>query len=127
MKLDKLLLDTHVFLWWRNNDPRLKQKAKKAISEAPLVFVSAVSAWEVAIKIGIGRLALPEPFGTGVLQSGFTPLSLAFAHAEHYATLPALHGDPFDRMLAAQAMTENLVLVTHDEKLAGYPVKLLKT
>lgn len=122
-----LLLDTHVFLWWRADDRRLRPAARKAIAEAPLVFVSAASAWEVAIKAALGRLALPAPFHEGVAGSGFDELPITIAHAEAAGRLPAHHADPFDRMLVAQAQLERLVLVTHDRAFAPYGVDALWT
>lgn len=122
-----LLLDTHVFLWWRADDRRLKPGARKAIAEAPLVYVSAASAWEASIKAALGRLALPAPFLEGVLASGFKELPITIAHAEAAGALPPLHTDPFDRMLVAQARLERLVLVTHDPAIQAYDVKVLRT
>lgn len=123
--MSALLLDTHVFLWWRGNDPRLAVAAREAIATAPLVFVSAASAWEAAIKIALGRLSLPEPFARGVDASGFRRLPIAFEHAEHAAVLPSHHGDPFDRMLVAQCLLEGCTLVTHDRQLAAYGPSIL--
>jgi PIN domain nuclease of toxin-antitoxin system len=122
-----LLLDTHVFLWWRTNDARLNASARDAIATAPIVFVSAASAWEAAIKIALGRLTLPEPFSRGVDHSGFRRLAISFEHAEIAAALPRHHGDPFDRMLVAQAQLEGFTLVTHDQLLAPYGVTTLWT
>jgi PIN domain nuclease of toxin-antitoxin system len=122
-----LLLDTHVFLWWRTNSERLSLSAREAIATASIVFVSAASAWEAAIKIALGRLTLPEPFGVGVDRSGFRRLAISFEHAEAAAALPRHHGDPFDRMLVAQARLEAVTLVTHDQMLAPYDVTTLWT
>lgn len=122
-----LILDTHVFLWWRMNDARLNAQAREAIATDPIVFVSAASAWEAAIKIALGRLTLPEPFSLGVDRSGFRRLAIAFEHAEAAAALPRHHGDPFDRMLVAQAQLEGCTLVTHDDLLAPYGVATLWT
>ena len=127
MNSDKLLLDTHVFLWWRMNDPALDSRAKDAIRAADLVFVSASSAWEAAIKSALGKLRLPESIETGVLDSGFERLPIGFSHAEAAATLPKHHNDPFDRMLIAQAVIEGLTLVTHDRKLEAYDVPIIWT
>jgi PIN domain nuclease of toxin-antitoxin system len=91
------------------------------------VFVSAASAWEAAIKIALGRLTLPEPFGLGVDRSGFRRLAISFEHAEAAAALPRHHGDPFDRMLIAQTQLEGVTLVTHDQMLAPYGVTTLWT
>lgn len=125
MKVGKLLLDTHVFLWWRADDPRLGAPARAAIAEADVVFVSAATAWEVAIKSALGRLRIPGTVAEGVAESGFERLPIDFAHAEAAGALPPLHRDPFDRLLVAQARVEDLVLVTRDERLAAYDVKVL--
>jgi PIN domain nuclease of toxin-antitoxin system len=115
-----LLLDTHVFLWWRADDRRLGREARAAIADADVVFVSAATAWEAAIKAALGRLRLPASIEAGVEESGFDKLAITFAHAERAATLPKHHADPFDRMLIAQSEIEDLVLVTHDRALAPY-------
>lgn len=122
---NRLLLDTHVFLWWRAEPARLKPGVRERIASAELVFVSAVTAWEVAIKLALGRLSLPEPVEAGVVASGFEKLIITFPHAERAAALPTHHRDPFDRMLVAQAQHEELALVTHDQLLRPYDVKFL--
>jgi PIN domain nuclease of toxin-antitoxin system len=122
-----LLLDTHVFLWWRANDARLSTSARQAIASAELVLVSAASAWEAAIKISLGRLKLPESFGRGVEDSGFQRLPVAFEHAEAAGALPRHHADPFDRMLVAQAVLEGCTLVSHDRALEPYGALMLWT
>ncbi len=121
----KLLLDTQTFLWWRANDRRLPKTARAAIADAAIVFVSAATAWEAAIKAALGRLAYPDTIEAGVESSGFEKLAIAFAHAEHAARLPRHHQDPFDRMLVAQAQVEELTLVTNDRHIARYDVALL--
>jgi PIN domain nuclease of toxin-antitoxin system len=118
----RLLLDTQVFLWWGENNRRLKASIRRQIVNADDVFVSAASAWEVSIKIGIGKLSLRVPFLDAVMASGFSPLPVDFSHAEALRSLPRLHSDPFDRMLVAQAQVEQLHLVSADRLLAGYPV-----
>ena len=123
----RLLLDTHVFLWWRTNDRRLKAAARAAIATADLVFVSAASAWEAALKVALGRLKIPDTIEAGVEASGFDKLPITFAHAEAAARLPPHHLDPFDRLLVAQARIEGLTLVTHDRRLAPYEVDILWT
>jgi PIN domain nuclease of toxin-antitoxin system len=121
----RLLLDTHVFLWWRANDRRLAAAVRAAVAEADLVFVSAATAWEAAIKASLGRLRYPDTIEAGVEASGFDKLPISLAHAERAARLPPHHADPFDRMLIAQAQSEDLTLVTRDRSLAAYEVKLL--
>ena len=122
-----LLLDTYVFLWWRTNDPKLAPSVRDEIAVAPLVLVSAASAWEVAIKMALGRLTLPEPFANGVDASGFQRLPVAFEHAAAAGALPDHHRDPFDRMLVAQAQLEGCTLVSHDKLLAPYGASMLWT
>jgi PIN domain nuclease of toxin-antitoxin system len=127
MKINKLILDTHAFLWWRANDPLLREAARSAIAVADVVFVSAATAWEAAFKASLGRLELPDTVESGVEDSGFEKLLISFSHAEAAAALPPHHGDPFDRMLVAQAVSEGLTLVTHDRKLEAYEVSILWT
>ena len=123
----KLLLDTHVFLWWRLDSRRLRRAARETIATGEIVWVSAASAWEIAIKRTLGRLTLDEPFASMVEDSDFSALDITFAHAERTAILPAHHADPFDRMLVAQALVEGATLITHDRRLQRYDVPILWT
>lgn len=123
--MTRILLDTHVFLWWRANNPGLSAAARQAIAEAHTVHVSMASAWEVAIKVGLGRLELPGTFASGVAASQFEALPIEFAHTEEVARLPQLHRDPFDRMLVAQARVERLTLVTRDPAVLAYDVAVV--
>jgi len=118
----RLLLDTHAFLWWCEDDPQLGVAEREAIRDgANEVFLSAASVWEMAIKQALGRLQVPEPASVAALRMGIVPLPVAFAHAEATVALPVLHRDPFDRLLVAQARTEGLTLVTHDPLIRAYP------
>ena len=121
-----LLLDTHIFIWWRTNDPRLGASARAQIGRANEVYVSVVSAWETAIKTAIGKIRLSEKFEAGVEASGFLKLAVQFPHAERVATLPLHHHDPFDRMLIAQAEIEGLAIVSDDRWFAAYDIPLLR-
>ena len=121
----KLLLDTHVVLWWRANDRRVGGASRRAITTAETVLVSSVSAWEVAIKMALGKLRTPGPFEAGVDDSGFDKLPITFAHAAAVATLPGHHADPFDRMLVAQAIVEGCTLLTADRQFEPYHVPVL--
>jgi PIN domain nuclease of toxin-antitoxin system len=116
----RLLLDTHVFLWWREASDRIAGDIRNAIASADVVYVSAASAWEVAIKVALGKLAIPGPLGPAVIASRFDQLPITFEHASAVTALPLHHGDPFDRMLVAQARSEGLTLVTHDRRFAPY-------
>jgi len=122
-----LLIDTHVFLWWRTDDARLNAAVREAISLAEIVFVSAASAWEAHIKMALGKLDLPETFSKGVADSGFNELPISFVHVEAAARLPFHHRDPFDRLLVAQTSNEHLVLVSHDKALEPYNIPILWT
>jgi len=118
----RLLVDTHVFLWWRGDDPRLGEVERQAIRYGQNdVFLSAASIWEIAVKHSLGRLEIPEPASAAAVRLGFEPLPISFAHAEATTLLPPLHRDPFDRMLVAQARTEGLTLVTRDPVIRAYP------
>ena len=122
-----LLLDTHVILWWQTDDARLGEAAREAIATADLVLVSAVSGWEMAIKAALGRLRIREPFPALLAADDFTELPMTLAHTERLATLAAVHSDPFDRMLIAQALTERATFITHDRKLAPYGMNVIWT
>jgi PIN domain nuclease of toxin-antitoxin system len=115
----KLLLDTHALLWWATLDPRLSRKAKRAIAdESGTVFVSAASAWEIATKARIGRLTWPADAGSVqayALGQGFRMLPISLDHAERAGRLSIANRDPFDRVLIAQAQTEDLSLVSNEE------------
>lgn len=118
----RLLVDTHVYLWWRSDDPRLGVAEREAIRDgANDVLLSAASVWEMAIKQTLGRLRVPEPPSAAAVRLGFEPLPVSFAHAEATVRLPPLHRDPFDRLLVAQARTEGLTLVTRDPLVRAYP------
>lgn len=122
-----ILLDTHVILWWQRDDRRLNQAAREAIATAELVWVSAVSGWEVSIKSALGRLRLDEPFEILVAADDFTELPMTLAHATRLHELPPHHTDPFDRMLVAQALTEKATIVSHDRALEPYGAKMIWT
>lgn len=122
----RLLLDTHVFLWWLSDDPRLDADRRRAIADPDaLVHVSAASIWEIAIKEALGRIEVGEDFGEEIERGGFLELPVSAAHALAAGRLPRHHADPFDRMLVAQAREEGLALVSRDAALSAYEVDLL--
>jgi PIN domain nuclease of toxin-antitoxin system len=117
----RLLLDTQIFLWFLADSRRLKPPGRRRIREADVVYVSAASVWEASIKIALGKLDVDiDELVTQIPASGFVELAVAARHAAAVARLPRLHGDPFDRLLVAQAMTEPLHLLTADEALTAY-------
>ncbi|MGQ0555138.1 MAG: type II toxin-antitoxin system VapC family toxin [Nitrospiraceae bacterium] len=116
-----LLLDTHVFLWFVIQSPRLSKSIYHQIETTPLVYVSAASLWEVVIKIQVKKLlADPEELATKIGESGFQELPVAVAHTLALERLPFHHRDPFDRLLVAQAQVEHLRLLTADSGLTPY-------
>ena len=123
----RLLLDTHVVLWWQRDDRRLNRAARRAIATADVVWVSAVSGWEAAIKVALGRLRLSEPLSVSLAADDFTELPLTIAHSVRLEQLPPHHQDPFDRMLVAQALVERATIVSHDRALAPYRVPTIWT
>jgi PIN domain nuclease of toxin-antitoxin system len=121
-----LLLDTHVVLWWACDSPRLGRPAREAIATADIVWVSAASGWEIAIKQGLGTLVFSGSFSEMVAVTDLDELPVTLRHAEQLLGLPPHHTDPFDRMLVAQAQAERATLVTHDPVFASYDVPILQ-
>lgn len=120
----KLLLDTHVLLWWVENSKKLPTKARTLLSDVNNVaYYSACSIWEIAIKLSTGTYDLlvdPAMLSAALNSGGFIELPILSAHAAKLPELPAHHRDPFDRMLIAQSLVEQLALVTHDKMLTNY-------
>jgi len=124
----KLLLDTHAFLWWVAASKELSRKARSAIGSARNeCYVSVASAWEIAIKVSLGKLriegALDRFLPEQLAQNGFQALPIDLKHTARVATLPFHHRDPFDRLLVAQAIEEELSVVTADPVFAKYGAK----
>jgi PIN domain nuclease of toxin-antitoxin system len=123
----RLLLDAHVLLWWLADDRRLKSPERNAIADREaLVYVSAATVWEIAIKRGLGRIDLDlETFEQELNAGAMIELPVKWRHAKVTAALPRHHEDPFDRVLVAQAQSEGLVLVSYDKAFCKYDVALL--
>jgi PIN domain nuclease of toxin-antitoxin system len=122
-----ILLDTHVLIWTLENNPTLSDKARNSIVRANnIVFVSSASVWEIAIKKQLAKLDSPDNLQEEIKLHRFTPLPINHDHAELVGKLPDIHKDPFDRMLIAQATIEKLTLVTRDELIAKYNIKIIK-
>ncbi len=122
----RLLLDTHALLWALSEDPKLSAPALAAIVDMDnQILVSATSAIEIAIKRSLGKLEAPSDLLATVEAAGFIPLTVDFLTAERLASLPFHHRDPFDRLLIAQALVEEVVVVTRDPAFAPYEVETL--
>ena len=125
----KLLLDTHALLWWLSDDPRLEQQARTLIADSHTsVLASAVSLWEIVVKVRIGKLDAEIDAIVGAIgQQGFTILPIDPAHLTALAGLQRLtdHRDPFDHLLIAQAIAEGATLLSEDRNMSRYPVTLL--
>jgi PIN domain nuclease of toxin-antitoxin system len=121
------LLDTHVLLWWLADDRRLKASERRAIADRDaLLYVSAASIWEIAIKKRLGRLDVDtEVLEHEIENAGMNELPVRWRHGKATAALPRHHDDPFDRMLVAQAQGEGLTVVTYDSAFEPYDVALL--
>lgn len=126
----KALLDTHAFLWWILDDPRLPRRIRDVIAEEDTdLFLSAASCWEIAIKAKLGRITLParpEVFiSSQMSENTILPLPIEAGHALHVFSLPMHHRDPFDRLIVAQAKLERLPIITSDPLIAQYKVKTI--
>ena len=126
----RFLIDTHCWLWTFLTPERLNDEAAALIgSDMHAVVFSAVSAWEIAIKVALGKLRLPEPaeeyVGSRTDAQGMKPLPIYIHHALRVARLPLHHRDPFDRLLIAQAQAEGLPLMTGDPRIAEYDVEII--
>lgn len=124
----RALLDTHALLWWLADDPSLTPAAHRFIANTKnTLVVSAASAWEIATKFRIGRLptaaSLVADFEASLLREGFEQLAISIDHAVRAGQLPGTHKDPFDRMLIAQAHSENLPLISNEELFDGYGIR----
>jgi len=120
-----LLPDTHVILWWLTDEPTLSGDVKDKLDHEPEVYVSTATIWEVAIKQAIGKLAEPANLAELIRDCGFRELPVRHDHAITAARLPMIHRDPFDRMLVAQAVCEDLTLVTREPHCQKYDVAVL--
>ena len=122
----RILIDTHVFLWWDRQLRRLSRPLRAAIEdEANDVYLSAASVWEIAIKRTLGKLTFSRPIVDAASELGFDILPVTGMHAERAGGLPRHHDDPFDRLIVAQADLESMVLGTQDPMLRPYTVSIL--
>ncbi|MGH9947067.1 MAG: type II toxin-antitoxin system VapC family toxin [Pyrinomonadaceae bacterium] len=127
-----LLIDTHVFLWMLSEERDFSANARSFLEDAKSnrFFLSDVSAWEVSIKYGLGKLKLPEKpelfFADRVRKAGYRHLPIDLSHVTRVHSLPKIHGDPFDRLLVSQAMVEDMTIISDDPVFKLYEVNTLK-
>ncbi|MET7366692.1 type II toxin-antitoxin system VapC family toxin [Streptomyces sp. NPDC005566] len=121
----RLLLDTHVILWWLGDSDELSDQVKDLLDTEPSVHLSAVSAWEISIKQSLGKLDGPDDLAERVRDSQFTALPITAGHGVRAGKLPPLHRDPFDRILVAQAQIEGMTVVTRDKWIPQYDVPVM--
>lgn len=125
----RLLIDTHVALWWWRSSAQLSEVARQAIAGADTVFVSAVTGFEIANKFRIGKLTMlgdpAETLPRLMAAHDFSPLPVSGAHALAAGLLPGVHRDPFDRLIAAQALAEGMTVVTRDPVFTDFGCKVL--
>ena len=122
-----LLLDTHAFLWWLAGEPKLSRRARAAIGDADAeVFVSAASAWEIATKYRLGKLPgaaiIRSTIADAIASQSFVALPITVVHAQRAGGLAGEHRDPFDRMLIAQAQSEDLILISNEKLFDAFGV-----
>jgi PIN domain nuclease of toxin-antitoxin system len=123
--MQRFLLDTHTLLWWLADSEQLGNRCLEVIGdERNEVFVSAATTWEISIKMSLGKLEAPEDIDSVVADEGFSKLPISLYHGQLAGHLPAIHRDPFDRMLIAQAQADGLILLTADEMIAQYQLRV---
>jgi PIN domain nuclease of toxin-antitoxin system len=121
----RILLDSHVALWWLEDSDSLGVRCRELIEQADEAYFSAVTPWELGIKRALGKLSMPDGLVYALQSGGFVPLAISAEHAERAPALPIHHRDPFDRMLVAQAQLEALALVSADAGFGAYEVELV--
>jgi len=122
-----LFLDTHILLWWLDDNASLSVKAREAIADTDnLIILSAAVIWEIRIKQALGKLKIVPDFYDVIKEQGFEMLPITSDHAYTVGDLPKHHRDPFDRILIAQAMVEGFTTVTHDAIFNKYPIPVLE-
>lgn len=126
----RAIVDTHAFLWLFADDRRLSEPARVVLEDdANTIYLSAASAYEITVKARLGRLMLPKPPESFIAErltlGSFRSLAISIAHATRAGTLPQIHGDPWDRLLVAQAQIEGIPIVTADKAIGGYDVETI--
>ncbi len=124
--MKRLLLDSHIFLWWLEDHQSLGKKVRENICNyRNQIYISAATTWEISIKQALGKLNAPEELDNIVDEERFIKLPISLYHGQIAGRLPPLHRDPFDRMLIAQAQAEGLILVTNDSTIKEYNIQTM--
>jgi PIN domain nuclease of toxin-antitoxin system len=122
----KLLLDTHILIWWLSEASRLSQTEIDLITDSDnFIFVSAATAWEIAVKKMIGKLEAPDDLPAALAINNFLELPITIEHSQKLYQLPLHHNDPFDRIMIAQAISEDLTFMTRDTKISLYEIRTI--
>ncbi|MEH2240781.1 type II toxin-antitoxin system VapC family toxin [Nostoc sp.] len=124
--MSSFLLDTHAFIWLTENDSSLPDNLRMTINTADTVYLSIASLWEISIKLNLGKLSLEQSYetiGSAIDDSDILIIPISFADTVQVRNLPLYHGDPFDRMLIAQAINHSLIIISSDKKFDAYSVQ----
>jgi len=122
----RLLVDTHVLLWWRDDSPQLSPRARREIADSKNeVCVSVVTLWEIVLKRSTGKLNFPDDLEQVLQEDSFTLMPIGFQHLRTIERLPFLHKDPFDRMMIGQALSEGIPIATGDRIFAAYGAQIV--
>ena len=121
------LLDTHTLLWWFSDPSQISKKSRNIIANSDkIIYVSSVTTWEIVIKKSLAKLKVPNTIFDLIFTENFQELTVTIEHTKKLAELPKLHNDPFDRLLIAQAIVENSIILTRDKMIPKYDVKVIK-
>ena len=121
-----LLLDTHIVLWWLNDDPKLTDTHRTIICNTEnLCHISSATIWEISIKSKLGKLTIPNKYAVELKKEGFLELPVSWRHTDSLKELPLIHNDPFDRLLISQALLEGMTMLSVDEHMKKYNIKVL--
>lgn len=127
MESNKILLDTHILLWWLSNPTKIKKTARNLISDANSdIFLSSASIWELSIKASRGKFSMPGNLLEQLISERIEVLPINGTHALRSGTLPMVHYDPFDRIMISQAICEDMFFVSRDRAINGYDIKLIE-
>lgn len=124
--MKKILIDSHVFLWWHEDSDRLSRRHKKLIDDPEsLIFISIASLYELYLKSGLGKLDIPDTIEEDLIKHDMEILRISFKHLNEFRQLPRHHKDPLDRMIISQAIADNIPVISYDDWFKAYDIELL--